>query len=123
MLERIALESKNKDRLEKLVVAEKKKKEVRKSQLEKDISAAQEAREREKEAQRKLDTELLHQTEESTRRSLVKKMMSDAASNSPTLNQSCLKVLNNFQGNLLKLLSTMTIKKPISDYFQAHLRA
>ena len=59
-----------------------------------------ERKEIEQEAQRKLDTEILHQREEAERRALGQAMMSDAAKNRPSLSNSCLNLLNNYQGNI-----------------------
>lgn len=55
-------------------------------------------KEEEKEGQRKIDTEVRHLKEEAERRSLGRAMLSDAASNRPSFNTSCLNLLNNFQG-------------------------
>lgn len=63
----------------------------------KKISEAQQKKEEEQEAQRKLDIEVLHQQDESKRRALGKAMLADAAANRPTFNKSALKLLNNFQ--------------------------
>ena len=56
--------------------------------------------ENEKEAKRRLDTEVMHQTEEAKMSVLAKKMMSDAKSNKPSTFTSCANLLNNFQGKL-----------------------
>ena len=87
----------NKIRLEKKLKLEKKKKEdlFRKGRKQ---SNAKEQKQQEEESKRRLDMEILHQTEEGHTKSLGKKMMSDAASNRPSFNSSCLNLLNNFQG-------------------------
>lgn len=52
-----------------------------------------------KEAQHKLDTEMVHQRDEAETRALCDAMLADASSNSQRLNSSCSKLLTNFQGN------------------------
>ena len=65
---------------------------------------AKETKEKEQEAQRRLDTEVLHQAEESERRALCQAMISEAEKNPSALNSACLNVLNNFQGNIIKVI-------------------
>lgn len=91
------MEQKNNIRLQKLLKEGNKKIEVE-ARKERKSAAALERKEREKDAQRRLDTEVRHQAEETERRDLCEKMMSDASSNSSSINNSCLNVLNNFQG-------------------------
>ena len=50
------------------------------------------------EAQKRLETEAMHEADEAESRALCQGMMADAKKNRPTFNSSCLKVLNNFQG-------------------------
>ena len=61
------------------------------------IAKVNERKEREIDAQRKLDTEVMHQTEESERRALGKAMMKQAGGKN-SFNRPCLDLLNNFQG-------------------------
>lgn len=95
---RISEETANKIRLEKKIEEEKK---IRKQATEKFnvMSDTNASLEREIEAKRRLETEIRHQTEEAERRSLVKKMLADAAEVSPSMNKSCMNVLNNYQGS------------------------
>ena len=57
-------------------------------------------KEQEAEAQRRMDVEVRHQKEEAETGALARKMMSDANKNRSTLNSSCCKLLNNYQGKL-----------------------
>lgn len=96
-MKRIAVETKKKMRFEKLLEEEKKqKKSIEKQGKKKKMVNAQ--KDKQRDAERKLDTEVLHQKEEAETRALTKTMMSDAAAKKPSLNNSCLNVLNNFQG-------------------------
>lgn len=89
---------KNKIRLEKQLKAEKQKRDqvVYKSKNRK-ISKAMQDKEDEAEANKRMQTEVMHQTEEAERRALGRAMLADAASNRPSFNNSSLKLLNNFQ--------------------------
>ena len=62
------------------------------------MSKALQKKQIEAEGKRRLDTEVLHQREEATTSALGRAMMSDAANNRSSLNNSALKLLNNFQG-------------------------
>lgn len=59
----------------------------------------QQRKEQEDEAKRRLDTVVRHQKEEGRTKSLATAMLNAASSNKSSLNSSCLKLLNNFQGN------------------------
>ena len=83
----------------KKLVAEKKAQD--KESSAKPVTKTQQKKLEELEAQKRLETEVLHQTEEAERRALCKAMMADGAAKRPSLNNSCLKVLNNFQGNFI----------------------
>ena len=61
-------------------------------------SEVQLRKEKEKEGQRQIDQEVMHQNEEANRRALAKKMLCDAATNSPSFNVSCSNLLSNYQG-------------------------
>lgn len=97
---RIAEETKNKERLQKVLIAENKKKEKEEKQNRK-TSASKEKEEEAKEAERQLQTEMRHQREEADTRALARAMMVDAQKNRPSLNNSCLNLLNSYQGKLL----------------------
>lgn len=88
---------KNQVRLTKKFNAEKKKREVL-EQKSTQVSTASKKKEQEKEAQRRLDAEIAHQKEEAETRALGKAMMQDGAKNRPGFSNSCMKLLNNFQG-------------------------
>lgn len=94
---RIAEESANKTRLEKKLSQEKKKAEkdaqkTAKTNLNNELQLV------EREARRQLDTEITLQKEESHTRVLGKAVLSDAAANRATFNQSATNLLVNFQG-------------------------
>ena len=102
LYQRIAEETRNKIRLEKTLEKEQSKldKEVKKMKKPTQTTSK---KDEEKESQRRLDTEVLHQTEEAERRALGRAMMSDAANNKRSFNNSCLKLLNNYQGMIFNL--------------------
>lgn len=77
---------------------EKKKKERELNAIRKQ-SLAKEKEDEEKAANRKLEAEISHQKEEAERKALAQAVKADAAGNRPTFNQSCLKLLVNYQGN------------------------
>lgn len=108
MYEKIADETRNKVRLEKKLEMEKKKKQQKEEKARKSSKSALQ-KEQEAEANRRLQTEMLHQTQEAKSRALGKTMMSDAVNNKPSLNISCLKVLNNFQGRLFFMLNIFSV--------------
>ena len=95
---RIAEENRNIINLDKKLSAEIKRKK-KESATAKRLTEAQNKKETEREAARQLEIKVRHQQEETERRSLARAMMADSESNRPTLNASCLKVLNNYQGN------------------------
>ena len=97
MYQRIATETKNKIRFEKAIAVERKKKEVAEKKSRK-ISEAKRKEQETREAQRQLDIEMRHQNSEAETRALGRAMMSDAQENRPSLNRSCLNLLNNYQG-------------------------
>lgn len=88
----------NKIRLEKKLKLENLQRE-KNLQKVKTISNAKQQQEQEQEAKRRLDTEVMHQTEEAETRALGRAMMADAAGKRPSFNTSCLNLLNNFSGN------------------------
>ena len=90
---------------------EEKKQQMRKEKPKKTSKAAQE-KELQVEAKRRLDIEIQHQKEEAETRALGRAMLSDASKNKPSFNNSCLKLLNNFQGtffDIFKLSILITI--------------
>lgn len=90
---------KNKKQLEKRLNVEKKKRQEKENKFfSNTVSKEVLKKQKQSEAQRRLDTEVKHQTEEAERSTLGKAMMSDAAANRPSFNNSCLMLLNNFQG-------------------------
>lgn len=96
---RIAEEMRNKMRLQKQLKEEKRQKEEKAHPPKvKKMTKALQIQQREAEAKKRLEVELRHQTEEAERRTLCRKMMSDSSKTRPSLNNSCLNVLNNFQG-------------------------
>ena len=102
---RIADEMKNKTRLEKKLLLEQNKKKKFDETVKK-VNEAKQKKEEEMEAQRQIEIELQHQKEEAETRALGKAMLADVEGNRPSLNQTTLKVLNNFQGKLYKYLKT-----------------
>lgn len=66
---------------------------------EKIVQKPSNKKEMEAEAQRRLNAEVAHQTEEAETRALGRAMMADANSNRPSFSNSSLKLLNNFQGD------------------------
>lgn len=84
--------------MEKKLKNEKKKNENVKKKAKKN-NTTQLEQEEEQEAQRKLDTEVLHQKDEAERRGLVREMLSDAESQRSSLNTSTFNLLANYQGN------------------------
>lgn len=92
------MENKKKIALEGQLQKEKKQK-VADEKKEKKTKKTKESKQRAMEAKRKLDTEVLHQTEESERRALGRAMLADASGNKSAFNKSCLNLLNNFQGS------------------------
>lgn len=77
---------------------EKKKQADLKSQKDLKKNSLNEDKLREREARIQLDTEILHQNEESQRRALSKVMLADASGNRPSFPQSCQNLLVNYQG-------------------------
>lgn len=94
---RIAEETRNKIRLEKKLIAEKKERE-KKLRRSRTVSKLVLQKEQQAEAKKRLDTEVHHQTEEAETRALGKKMLSDGVGNKPSFSNSCQNLLNNFQG-------------------------
>lgn len=62
------------------------------------LTLAMQRREQEAESQKRLQVEVMHQTEEAKRRALAKAVMTEAASGNGSLNESCFNLLTNFQG-------------------------
>lgn len=99
LCQRIAEERKNRIGIEKQLKIEKRKRdEIVK--IPRNASKSTTQQEQEAEAKKRLETEVMHQTEEAETRALGNKMMSDAASKKPSFNTSCANLLNNFQGML-----------------------
>lgn len=110
-MERIAKETENRNGLEKKLKLEKKKKNeisAKRSQANKAVQL----KEHEDEAKRRLDTEVRHQRDEAKTKALANAMLRDASSNKPAFNNSCVKLLNNFQGlKKYKLISRLAFLK------------
>lgn len=83
------------------MAAEKKKKPDRLQNQQPKMTKKQQEKELEAEAKKRLDVEVHHQREEAETQALGQAMMKDAEKNRPSLNTSCLKLLNNFQGILI----------------------
>lgn len=99
LYERIAVESKNKVRLERNLIKDRKKRDVaEKATLKKKESRSKD--EEKKEARRQLECEMRHQSEEAETRALGRAMIADAQNNRPSFNRSCQNLLLNYQGTL-----------------------
>lgn len=59
---------------------------------------SQKSQQKQNEAERRIAVEMKHQMEESETRALIKAMMKEGKSDQSPFNSSCLKLLNNFQG-------------------------
>ena len=110
MYDRIAVEMKNKVRLEKNLISQKKKEDLAEKERKK-VIAARRKEEEAREAQRQLDTEVKHQKEEAEARALGRAMLTDSALNRPSFNHSCLNVLNSYQGikNIIYIVTELSL--------------